>query len=75
VSDRRTKVVFLPPGYEGKCAAGYRAESSSSNTMLVGIRTLPVNGDVPGAIARIKTVTTYEIEGLYSPGLEIPKII
>ena len=30
--------------------------------MLVGIRSLPVNGDVPGAIARIKTVKVYPLK-------------
>ena len=48
------KVAFLPPGYKDKVPAGYRIASSPSNAMLVGVRSLPVNGDVPGAIARIK---------------------
>jgi len=39
------KVVFLPPGYKDKPPAGYRVASSPSNTMLVGIRSLPVGGD------------------------------
>jgi hypothetical protein len=50
------KVVFMPPGYKGRPPAGYRVALSPSNMMLVGIRSLPVNGDVAGAIARIKTV-------------------
>jgi hypothetical protein len=50
------KVVFLPPGYKETPPAGYRAAYSPSNKMLVGVRSLPVGGDVPAAIERIKTV-------------------
>ncbi|HEY4365708.1 MAG TPA: DUF1254 domain-containing protein [Steroidobacteraceae bacterium] len=50
------RVVFLPPDYTGESPEGYRVERSPSNLMLVGIRALPVNGDVPGAVASIKTV-------------------
>jgi hypothetical protein len=56
------KVVFLPPGYTGKVPAGYRVASSPSNKMLVGVRSLPVNGDVPGAIARIKTASIHPLQ-------------
>lgn len=56
------KVVFLPPGYKAAVAAGYRVEHSPSNTMLVGVRSLPVNGDVPGALARIKTTKVYPLQ-------------
>jgi hypothetical protein len=56
------KVVFLPPGYKDKPPAGYRAANSPSNTMLVGIRSLPVGGDVPAAIQRIKTVKVYPLK-------------
>lgn len=49
------KVVFLPPGYRGAEPSGYRVVRSPSNKMLVGVRSLPVNGDVAGAIERIKT--------------------
>jgi len=56
------KVVFLPPGYKDKPPAGYRVAPSPSNKMLVGIRSLPVKGDVPGAIARIKTVKVHPLK-------------
>ncbi|RZU40066.1 DUF1254 domain-containing protein [Edaphobacter modestus] len=58
------KVVFLPPGYKNKPPAGYRIATSPSNKMLVGIRSLPVNGDVPGAIARIKTVKVHPLKSV-----------
>ena len=60
------KVAFLPPGYKDKVPAGYRIASSPSNAMLVGVRSLPVNGDVPGAIARIKTVKVYPLKPVAS---------
>ena len=50
------KVVFLPPGYKGDEPAGYRVARSTTFRMLVGVRSLPVGGDVPGAIERIKTI-------------------
>ncbi|HEY1782815.1 MAG TPA: DUF1254 domain-containing protein [Roseiarcus sp.] len=61
------KVVFLPPGYKNASPAGYRAAPSPSNKMLVGVRSLPVNGDVPGAIARIKTVKVYPLAHADNP--------
>jgi hypothetical protein len=56
------KVVFLPLGYKDKAPAGYRAANSSSNRMLIGIRSLPVGGDVPAAIERIKTVKVHPLK-------------
>lgn len=56
------KVVFLPPGYKDKPPAGYRAAYSPSNKMLVGIRSLPVGGDVPKAVALIKTVKVHPLK-------------
>lgn len=57
------KVVFLPPGFKDKPPAGYRTAFSPSNKMLVGVRSLPVNGDVAGAIERIKTVQVHPLNG------------
>jgi hypothetical protein len=58
------KVVFLPPGFKDKPPAGYRVANSPSNKMLVGVRSLPVNGDVPAAIERIKTVKVYPLKAV-----------
>jgi hypothetical protein len=55
-------VVFIPPGYTDNIPDGYRVARSPSMKMLVGVRSLPVNGDVPGAIARIKTVKVYPLK-------------
>ncbi|WP_047491571.1 DUF1254 domain-containing protein [Terriglobus sp. TAA 43] len=56
------KVVFLPPGYKDAVPAGYRVANSPSNMMLVGIRSLPVGGDVAGAIALIKTTKVHPLK-------------
>jgi hypothetical protein len=56
------KHLLLPPGYEGKVPAGYHVATSTSYRMLVGIRSLPVGGDVPAAIERIKTVKVYPLK-------------
>ena len=55
------KHVLLPPGYKDKIPTGYHVWHSTSNRMLVGIRSLPVNGDVAAAIARIKTVKVHPL--------------
>ncbi|WP_035650883.1 DUF1254 domain-containing protein [Flavobacterium sp. ASV13] len=56
------KHLLLPPGYKGAVpASGYHVWKSSSNNLTVGIRSLPVGGDVQAAIARIKTVKVYPL--------------
>lgn len=57
------RVIFLPPGYKGAPPAEFRAAYSPSNMMLVGIRSLPVNGDVARAITLIKTVQVHPLNG------------
>lgn len=55
------KHLLLPPGYKGDVPSGYHTSSSTSYRMLVGIRSLPVGGDVPAAIGRIKTVKVHPL--------------
>jgi hypothetical protein len=55
------KVIFVPPGYREKLPTGYRVANSPSNRMLVGVRSLPVNGNVPVAIERIKKVKVHPL--------------
>jgi hypothetical protein len=50
------KHLLLPPGYKGKGPAGYYAHQSSSNRLIVGVRSMPVGGDVKAAMARITTI-------------------
>jgi len=54
------KHLLLPPDYKGTVpSTGYHIWNSSANNLIVGIRSLPVKGDVKGAIERIKTVNVY----------------
>jgi hypothetical protein len=54
--DKGGKFVLLPPGYDGEVPEGYHKAESTTNKVLVGVRSLPVGGDVAGAIERIKTI-------------------
>jgi hypothetical protein len=58
---RGDKIVMVPPGYKGQIPAGYRVANSTSNRMLAGVRSLPVGGDVPAAIARLRTVKVHPL--------------
>jgi len=56
------KHLLLPPAYKGVVpASGYHVWKSSSDNLTVGIRSLPVGGDVNAAITRIKTVKVYPL--------------
>jgi hypothetical protein len=50
------KHLLLPPGYSGDVPAGFHVWRSSSNRLIVGVRSLPIGGDVQAAIDRIQTV-------------------
>jgi hypothetical protein len=50
------KHLLLPPGFQGEVPAGYHVSRSSTNRLILGVRSLPVGGDVAGAFARIKTI-------------------
>ncbi len=57
------KHLILPPEYKGKVpASGYHVWRSSSNNLTVGVRSLPVGGDVSAAMERIKTVKVYPFD-------------
>lgn len=56
------KHLLLPPGYKGAApSSGYHVWKSSSNNLTVGIRSLPVGGNVKAALERIKTVRVYPL--------------
>ncbi len=57
------KHLLVPPGYKGKVPlSGYHVHLTNSNRQIVGVRSLPVNGDVPGAKVRLKTVKVYPLD-------------
>ena len=55
------KHLILPPGYKANIPSGYHVWKSSSNNLTIGIRSLPVGGDVAAAMNRIKTVKFYPL--------------
>lgn len=56
------KHLLLPPNYKGTVpTSGYHVWKSSSDNLTVGVRSLPVGGDVKAALERIKTVKVYPL--------------
>ncbi|WP_218025158.1 DUF1254 domain-containing protein [Nocardia jejuensis] len=60
--------LLLPPGYDGDIPQGYYVGRSTTYRVLGGIRSLPVGGDVPGALERLTTVTVRPLD----PAREFP---
>lgn len=58
------KHILVPPGYEGDLPSGegIYVHEASSNLQVVGIRALPVGGDVEGAKHLITTVKVYPLD-------------
>jgi len=59
------KHLILPLDYSGDLPQGYHIWKSTSNRLLVGVRSLPVNGDVKEAIEKMKEVL---VRPLYPTG-------
>ena len=55
------KHLILPPDYKGTIPAGYHVWKSTSNNLLVGVRSLPQNGDVKRAIELITTIKVHPL--------------
>jgi hypothetical protein len=60
-ADRGGKHLLLPPDYKGSVPAGYHVGAATSYRVIVGVRSLPVGGDLPGAIARLQTVNVHPL--------------
>lgn len=56
------KHLILPPGYTGPVPDGYHVSRSTTNRLLLMARSLPVGGDVAGAIDRLKRVKVYPLD-------------
>lgn len=57
------KHLLIGPEYKDAIAKnGYYVHRASSNRQIVGVRSLPVEGDVKGAKERIKTVKVYPLD-------------
>lgn len=53
--------LLMPPGYKGETPAGYHAATSTTYRVIAAVRSLPVGGDIPGAIERMKTVKVHPL--------------
>lgn len=58
---RGGKHLVLPPGHTGEAPEGYYVGRATSYRVIAGVRSLPENGDVPGAIERMKTIRVYPL--------------
>jgi hypothetical protein len=61
------KHLILPPGYKGEVPAGFFTGTSTSNKVFIGIRSLPVNGDVKGAMDALRAVKIYPLATAADP--------
>lgn len=63
------KHLILPSDWKGEVPQGYFTGRSSSLKVLVALRSLPVKGDVAGALAALKSVKIYPLSSAASPKL------
>jgi hypothetical protein len=54
--------VLVPPGYDQKLPPGLFVWSPTSNRTLVNVRSIPLGGDVQGAIERLRTIAVRPLE-------------
>lgn len=55
------KHLLLPPGHQGDVPEGYHVGRATSFKVLAGVRSLPENGDVAGAIERLQTIRVHPL--------------
>ena len=55
------KHLLLPPGYDGPVPDGYHVARSTSYHVIIGARSLPVGGDVAGAMALLPRIKAYPL--------------
>jgi hypothetical protein len=55
------KHLILPPGYKGEVPPGFHTAQSTTNHLVLVVRSLPVGGDIPGALARLNSVKAYPL--------------
>jgi hypothetical protein len=61
------KHLVLPPGYKREVPTGYFAGTSASEKVLIAIRSLPINGDLKGALDALRTVRIYPLATVANP--------
>jgi hypothetical protein len=53
--------LILPPGYKGQIPGGFYTGQSTTNRLILIVRSLPIGGDIQGALARLNTVKAYPL--------------
>jgi hypothetical protein len=53
------KHLILPPGYTGQVPGGFFTGHSTTNKLILIVRSLPIGGDIQGALARLNSVKAY----------------
>ncbi len=56
------KHLLLPPGYSATIPDGYFAAEATSWRVIAGMRALPTEGDVRGAVERLQTIKVYPLD-------------
>ena len=56
------KHLLLPPGYRGPVREGYHAAEATSWRVIAGMRALPTEGDVRGAVERLQSIQVYPLD-------------
>lgn len=59
--DKGGKHLLVPPGYTGTLPAGHHVLRATTNEVFIVVRAMPIGGDVPGAIARLKTIAIHPL--------------
>jgi hypothetical protein len=55
------KHLLLPPDYDGEIPDGYHVAHATSYHVIIGARSLPVDGDVKDAMALLPKIKTYPL--------------
>jgi hypothetical protein len=63
------KHLILPPGYKEEPPKGYFVGRSPSYKVLIAVRSLPVKGDVKGAMDALRTIKIYPLASAANPKL------
>lgn len=61
------KHVILPPDYRGKIPKDYYLGRSATYKIFFAIRSLPSNGDIRGALEKLRNVKIYPLETAHAP--------
>jgi hypothetical protein len=65
--DRGGKHLVVPPGYNGQTPAGSFAGESTTYKVMAAIRSLPIGGDVKGAMDRLRAVKVFPLSTASRP--------